>query len=684
MKLEREEVVIDSNYVGETKSFTINSEDPIIFEILRNKLYSDPVGAVLREISTNARDANVEAGNGDVPIQIVLPTKSYPYLVIKDNGPGISNERMSKFYSSYGSSTKRDTNTQDGAFGLGSKTPFCLTDQYLISSNIDGFRYDYTCYIDESGKGAINYESPVQTSEPNGTSIKIPVKPELFTECRDKALHYTKFWKVPPVFPGLFDKGQNMPKVLLAGDRWVIYDVDIRSRVLLNGIPYEVSDSMFIGKDSSNYRYSYSYSNYYNEYPKGFCFILNTGDVPISANREKIQEDEKTQSLLTAIFEDFKAKYKKEHIDKIDSLDIVNALEYYSCMAGDYFFTKNFGEMVYKGKKIPAKDNYYHLSVSSDRAYHDEADIYSVANLVKRSKTIIVEADDKPNPGLKGKISKYAKANKITDAAIIISKSTIGELLINHLANGGDTSKIIDLRATAKLSVPKTKVTKKNAIYYYHNWSGRANYLDLDKITSTKKFVYLPYQNTRVSCPAEIQSLGYELIWLKPTYIGMISSNSQFITLEEFVKVWHKKVLSEAKALDLFQRNLEFSSVQNHTVLKSKLKIINSTISLKLHSILQSLSGENSKIEFMNFVANNVLDSPFRKLIQITKSTTNTIQKEIIKEIEKYPIINELSTYQLSYPSVELKKELDLYIGLKKAKENNQLPVNFWNFLVKH
>ena len=47
-------------------------------------LYTDPTGSIMREVASNAYDANRVAGNGDIPIEITLPTRLAPTLVIKD------------------------------------------------------------------------------------------------------------------------------------------------------------------------------------------------------------------------------------------------------------------------------------------------------------------------------------------------------------------------------------------------------------------------------------------------------------------------------------------------------------------------------------------------------------------------------------------------------------------------
>ena len=60
---------------GEIKSmnFGIKSTDMgIILEILRSKMYKNPVAAICREISSNSRDANREVGKKEIPIRISI------------------------------------------------------------------------------------------------------------------------------------------------------------------------------------------------------------------------------------------------------------------------------------------------------------------------------------------------------------------------------------------------------------------------------------------------------------------------------------------------------------------------------------------------------------------------------------------------------------------------------------
>ena len=184
--------------VGE-KFFSI-SDEAFIFEILRNKMYSNPILAVVREYSCNALDSMTECGRGDTPVEITLPTYSDLYFKVKDSGVGISPDRIENIYIKYAESTKRNDNSQIGGFGLGSKAGFAYSDSFTIITNFEGVKYNYACFIDETKLGKMALLSKEDTSEPNGTTIIVPVKSYVDISYFVGAVeHVCRHWKVKPI-----------------------------------------------------------------------------------------------------------------------------------------------------------------------------------------------------------------------------------------------------------------------------------------------------------------------------------------------------------------------------------------------------------------------------------------------------------------------------------------------------
>ena len=136
-------------------AFNIRQENVAhIFSILRNQLYSNKVLAVIREYSTNAYDAHIEA-NVERPIEITLPTSFSPTFIVRDFGFGLSPDDVQNIFASYGASTKRNTNEQVGMLGLGSKSAFCYVNSFMIVSRHNGTEYTYQAYIDETNVGKV-------------------------------------------------------------------------------------------------------------------------------------------------------------------------------------------------------------------------------------------------------------------------------------------------------------------------------------------------------------------------------------------------------------------------------------------------------------------------------------------------------------------------------------------------
>ena len=90
-----------------TSSFGIGDE-VVILQILRSKMYSNPIRTICQEVMSNARDAHYEVGTPKKPIEVTLPNALAPSFVVKDYGPGITPDRMSNVFVKYGCSTKRD------------------------------------------------------------------------------------------------------------------------------------------------------------------------------------------------------------------------------------------------------------------------------------------------------------------------------------------------------------------------------------------------------------------------------------------------------------------------------------------------------------------------------------------------------------------------------------------------
>lgn len=295
------------------KFFSI-ADPAFIFDLLRNKIYSDPISAVCREVACNGLDAQREIGKGDVPVRIQLPTYEDLYFKVKDCGPGISPERMENIFLKYAASTKRNDNLQIGGFGIGAKSPFSYSDSFTIVTNVDGKCYNYAAFIDESRIGKLILLNETDTVEPNGTEIIVPVKSHDINLFANATEACTRHWKVKPVITGRQISWTNVDPVI-SGNGWFM-STNVSSyytrniKVLVGEIEYSLdlnSVKQFANLDVMN------------AFQGDLYLKFNVGEVGLAANRETIYLDPETKEAVKNRIALVKEEYVSIIKDKVNS-----------------------------------------------------------------------------------------------------------------------------------------------------------------------------------------------------------------------------------------------------------------------------------------------------------------------------------------------------------------------------
>lgn len=155
-------------------AMSIRAEDMAHIMGVLTDLYSNKLLAIIREYSTNALDAQVEAGVNRA-IEVELPSAMTPFLTVRDFGVGLNEESIRDIYSQYGRSTKRDSNSVVGMLGLGCKSALTYTSQFTVTSVKDGVRTVVVISREADGSGSMTPLSADLTSDANGTEVRIPV-----------------------------------------------------------------------------------------------------------------------------------------------------------------------------------------------------------------------------------------------------------------------------------------------------------------------------------------------------------------------------------------------------------------------------------------------------------------------------------------------------------------------------
>lgn len=272
-----------------TMEFSIGDTGKIL-DILRSKIYSNPIQTLVQEYVCNARDAHREVSQTR-KIDVTIPTKNSLMLSIRDYGPGISPERMPLF-TSYGSTTKAGDASVTGGFGLGSKIGWAYTDTFYITTYIDGIKREYSASVATNKNGVLSLCSETPTTEPNGTCISIPIKSDKdiqeFQYAYDRAVGYWIDSERPDAY---------------IQDKITIGSVDIYS-IAEN---YRKYRSIAVAIDGIPYELSYEYINKHKDLKdiqekqeRNTCLVFHVGNkqASIAASRESISEDDALYALL--------------------------------------------------------------------------------------------------------------------------------------------------------------------------------------------------------------------------------------------------------------------------------------------------------------------------------------------------------------------------------------------------
>lgn len=305
---------IETSGMGAQVAYTIKSTAKS-FKILSDGLYSDKIGAVVREYACNAYDSHVAAGRQDVPVEIGLPTGLNPEFYVKDFGIGLSAEQVYSIFTTYFESTKSNSNDFIGALGLGSKSAFSYTDSFTITSVYDGKKSVYIAFIAENGVPSIMEADCNDTDEPNGVTISLQAKSDDISKFHKAMYQLRKFSPIPNVI-GLderyFNGWENKENVIMSGTNWEM----IEDKNDGNGTSfYAIQGNVIYPIDARQIETISGISSYYMNNKK-FYITFNIGELDVSASRESLSYDKATIANINArtqeVIDEFAANVSSE------------------------------------------------------------------------------------------------------------------------------------------------------------------------------------------------------------------------------------------------------------------------------------------------------------------------------------------------------------------------------------
>ncbi len=307
------------NLPGEETAFTIG--DPRWVMQTLADLYSNKELAVTREYSTNARDAHIEAGKANVPIEVTLPSLYDPYFTVQDYGIGMSEEELTEVYTKFGDSTKRGSNSYNGMLGFGSKSAIAYTNQFTIVAVKNGIetigvitrKPDYSIVLKVVASGAAD--------KPNGVQVKIPVHNH--EEFSHKARDFYRFWKPGTVLVNGAEPKQAVGEKI--DENLYFSPQPGTSYVVMGNVGYRIANPDALFRNAKMNKIS-------------FVAYVNTCDcdrhlwmdidgeeysphaaVEFTPSREDLKYTDHTKKTLQKIITDFEAKILVEAKTKIET-----------------------------------------------------------------------------------------------------------------------------------------------------------------------------------------------------------------------------------------------------------------------------------------------------------------------------------------------------------------------------
>lgn len=298
------------------------------FDILANKLYSNPRLAVLRELCTNANDAHIMANNLDRNFVLHIPTADSPFFSIRDFGPGLTVDEFELIYFNFFVSTKQGDDSQTGNFGLGAKSPFACANSFKVSSYQKGKRVTYQL---EPEDGVPTYEivEETETLEPDGLEIFID-------DWKDEYKRDMYLWK--KIAMNFFKSTSFLPNANFTDDEYnellrvrpfyqknsMMFDTVNYPTITCNvaGVGFKVEPNELGADELVSLLNSLCVS--------GINIMAAKNDVSITPSREELQYDAKTQMFITDAIKQTIASFDASAHDVEEIRFLANRL-YNSC-----------------------------------------------------------------------------------------------------------------------------------------------------------------------------------------------------------------------------------------------------------------------------------------------------------------------------------------------------------------
>lgn len=271
------------------------------FYVLSAQLYSNKIQAVIRELSTNAHDAQIFSKSKQ-PFEVHLPTMWEPEFSVRDYGPGLSEDDVKNLYTTYFKSSKINSNDFVGCLGLGSKSPFAYTDSFTVTSWFGGECKQYTMYLDENKFPKCALLTTNKSREANGLKVSLSVKNNDINTFLKEAKRVYSFFKDKPKMTGANSHCVDI-KGSMEGTGWkfgITNEFGNHAFAIMGNIAYPIMNA----------------ANHMPAHLKSLCsapvaIYVDIGDIEPAPNREELSYNKATIKAIQDKLELVSAEFLK-------------------------------------------------------------------------------------------------------------------------------------------------------------------------------------------------------------------------------------------------------------------------------------------------------------------------------------------------------------------------------------
>lgn len=322
---------------GSRKMRLSDDSAAIVFQMFSKNIYSNPIGSIVREITSNCFDSHIEAKvNSPVVIRKTVDQDTGTISVsFIDYGMGMSPDRVENIYGVYFESTKRVDNTQIGGFGIGGKSVLAYRrptghgqgdydNSFNVITNFDGIRY-YYCIYDGSESPIISLLHSEPTTERNGTEVRVTVLSGDVSKFENEMIRQLYYFE-NVIFEGFDNSILSNNYQIVRGKSFLFRGKDYSNyaHVCLGRVAYPI-DFPVLGLNSGDY-----------EFP--IAIRLEIGDINVTPSRETLNYSEATIKMLKKKLEAAKKEITELLIKQYDNIVTLE----------DYFKAKNkFGTLFF-------------------------------------------------------------------------------------------------------------------------------------------------------------------------------------------------------------------------------------------------------------------------------------------------------------------------------------------------